>query len=53
VRARLEAHVDHGADHVAVQLLMHPGRDPIDEFRELAAILDLRPDSGAGPAAQG
>jgi probable F420-dependent oxidoreductase len=53
VRARLEAHLDHGADHVAVQLLMHPGRDPIDEFRELAAILDLRPDSGAGSTAQG
>ncbi|SEO56954.1 probable F420-dependent oxidoreductase, MSMEG_4141 family [Trujillonella endophytica] len=53
VRARLEAHVEHGADHVAVQLLMHPGRDPLEEFRELAAVLDLRPDSGPPDRVQG
>ena len=49
VRARLEAHVDRGADHVAVQLLMHPGRDPLEEFRELAAVLELPP--GSDPSA--
>jgi probable F420-dependent oxidoreductase len=39
VVARLRAHLDLGADHVCVQLLVEPGADPVDGYRRLAAAL--------------
>lgn len=36
---RVTAHLDAGADHVAVQLLTEPGADPLDGYRALAAVL--------------
>jgi probable F420-dependent oxidoreductase len=40
VRARVQAHLDAGADHVAVQVLTpERGTLPLDEWRELAPVL--------------
>lgn len=39
---RVRAHLDAGADHVAVQLLRTPGADPLAGFRAVAAALGLR-----------
>ena len=40
VRARVQAHLDAGADHVAVQVLTPDrGTLPLDEWRELAPVL--------------
>jgi probable F420-dependent oxidoreductase len=41
VASRLSAHLDAGADHVAVQLLTPPDADPVPGYRELAAALNL------------
>jgi probable F420-dependent oxidoreductase len=41
VVARLHAHLDAGADHVAIQLLTAPGDDPVPGYRALAAALEL------------
>jgi alkanesulfonate monooxygenase SsuD/methylene tetrahydromethanopterin reductase-like flavin-dependent oxidoreductase (luciferase family) len=41
VAARLQAHRDAGADHVAVQLLVPPGDDVYEEYRRLAGVLGL------------
>jgi probable F420-dependent oxidoreductase len=40
IRARVQAHLDAGADHVAVQVLKHKRTDvPLAEWRELAPVL--------------
>jgi probable F420-dependent oxidoreductase len=40
IRARVQAHIDTGADHVAVQVLKHDRTEvPVDEWRELAPAL--------------
>jgi hypothetical protein len=40
VRARVQAHLDAGADHVTVQVLTpERGTLPLDEWRELAPVL--------------
>jgi probable F420-dependent oxidoreductase len=41
VASRLSAHLDAGADHVAIQLLTEPDADPLSGYRELAAALNL------------
>jgi probable F420-dependent oxidoreductase len=41
VASQLSAHLDAGADHVAVQLLTEPDADPVPGYRELAAALNL------------
>ncbi|MCG5220396.1 LLM class F420-dependent oxidoreductase [Streptosporangium sp. KLBMP 9127] len=40
VAAGLTAHLDAGADHVAVQVLAPPGEDPMPGYRALAAVLN-------------
>ncbi len=37
--ARVEQHLDAGADHVAIQLITENGVDPIDGYRQLANVL--------------
>jgi hypothetical protein len=39
VAARIREHLDAGADHVAIQVLVAPGVDPLDGYRSLAAEL--------------
>jgi hypothetical protein len=39
IRRRFEAHLDAGADHVAVQLIAEPGSDLDAGFGRLAALL--------------
>jgi probable F420-dependent oxidoreductase len=39
VAAQLSAHLDAGADHVAIQLLTEPGADPVPGYRDLARAL--------------
>jgi probable F420-dependent oxidoreductase len=41
VAARINEHVEAGADHVAVQLLTEPGQDPVPGFTVLAEALGL------------
>ena len=41
VAAQLSAHLDAGADHVAIQLLTEPDADPLPGYRELARALTL------------
>ena len=41
VRGRLEEHFQAGADHVALQLIDHPGADLDTGFRQLAGLLGL------------
>jgi probable F420-dependent oxidoreductase len=41
VAARVGAHLEAGADHVAVQLLTEPGADPVPGYRQLAGALGL------------
>jgi probable F420-dependent oxidoreductase len=41
VAARLDAHLDAGADHVCAQVLTADGADPLPALRELAAALGL------------
>ena len=41
VAAQLSAHLDAGADHVAIQLLTEPDADPVPGYRELARVLTL------------
>jgi probable F420-dependent oxidoreductase len=41
VAGRLRAHLEAGADHVAVQLLLPPGGDVYEGYRRLAGILHL------------
>jgi probable F420-dependent oxidoreductase len=43
IASRLRAHLDAGADHVAVQLLLPPGDDVYVGYRRLADILGLSP----------
>jgi probable F420-dependent oxidoreductase len=47
VAARLTAHLDAGADHVAIQLLTEADADPGPQYAELARALGLRPPSAA------
>jgi probable F420-dependent oxidoreductase len=42
VAARLNAHLDAGADHVCAQVLTAEGADPLTTLRELSAVLGLR-----------
>lgn len=49
VAARLHAHLDAGADHVAINVIAQPGQDALEAYRALAQPLGLTP---AGPAAQ-
>lgn len=42
VAARLQEHLDAGADHVCVQLLTEPAADPLVGYRQLARALGLR-----------
>jgi len=46
VAARLSAHLDAGADHVAVQLLTEKGADPMPGYAELASALGLQRELG-------
>lgn len=46
VAAQLTAHLDAGADHVAVQLLTENGADPMPGYADLASALGLRPKPG-------
>ena len=39
VAAQLSAHLDAGADHVAIQLLTEPDADPVPGYRDLARAL--------------
>jgi probable F420-dependent oxidoreductase len=39
IRAGLAAHLDAGANHVAVQVLVAPGDDPLPGYRTLAGVL--------------
>jgi hypothetical protein len=39
----LTAHLEAGADHVAVQVLADPGRDPMPGYRQLAKALPWNP----------
>jgi alkanesulfonate monooxygenase SsuD/methylene tetrahydromethanopterin reductase-like flavin-dependent oxidoreductase (luciferase family) len=39
VAAELSAHLDAGADHVAIQLLTEPNADPVPGYRDLARAL--------------
>jgi hypothetical protein len=41
VAAELSAHLDAGADHVAIQLLTEPDADPVPGYRDLAQALGL------------
>jgi probable F420-dependent oxidoreductase len=41
VAARLREHLDAGADHVCLQLIVEPGVDPLPGYRELAEVLQL------------
>jgi alkanesulfonate monooxygenase SsuD/methylene tetrahydromethanopterin reductase-like flavin-dependent oxidoreductase (luciferase family) len=41
VAAELSAHLDAGADHVAIQLLTEPDADPEPGYRDLARALML------------
>ena len=53
VARRVGAHLDAGADHVAIQVLTpSPDRLPIEEWTELAAALALDPRPGPQPAEQ-
>ena len=39
IAAGLQAHLDAGADHVAIQVLTAPGGDPMPGYRQLAQAL--------------
>jgi hypothetical protein len=39
IRAGLAAHLDAGANHVAIQVLVAPGEDPMPGYRALARVL--------------
>jgi probable F420-dependent oxidoreductase len=41
VATRLRAHLEAGADHVAIQLLTEEGADPVPGYRTLAGALKL------------
>jgi probable F420-dependent oxidoreductase len=41
VAAQLRAHLEAGADHVAIQALTETGGDPVPSYRALASALDL------------
>ena len=41
VAARVREHLDVGADHVCLQLLVEPGGDPLPGYRRLAQQLEL------------
>ncbi len=43
ISAGLQAHLDAGADHVAIQVLTAPGDDPMPGYRELARALIRAP----------
>lgn len=52
IAQRVRDHLDAGADHVCLQVLLpEPGRIPYPEWRELAALVpDLAGDPGSGAA---
>ncbi len=53
VARRVGAHLDAGADHVAIQVLTpSPDRLPTEEWAELAAALELDPRPASPPAEQ-
>jgi hypothetical protein len=39
ISAGLSAHLDAGANHVSVQVLVAPGEDPMPGYRTLARVL--------------
>ncbi|HEX9414930.1 MAG TPA: hypothetical protein VF916_15605, partial [Ktedonobacterales bacterium] len=39
IRAGLAAHLDAGANHVAIQVLVAPGEGPMPGYRALARVL--------------
>jgi hypothetical protein len=39
IKAGLAAHLDAGANHVSVQVLVAPGDDPMPGYRALARLL--------------
>jgi probable F420-dependent oxidoreductase len=41
IAARIGEHLDAGADHVCLQLIVEPGVDPLPGYRELAEVLQL------------
>jgi probable F420-dependent oxidoreductase len=45
IKAGLAAHLDAGANHVSVQVLVAPGDDPMPGYRALAHVLIRRPGS--------
>ena len=50
---RIGAHLDAGADHVAIQVLTSsPDRLPVEEWAELAAALELDPRPASTPTEQ-
>jgi probable F420-dependent oxidoreductase len=49
VAARIREHRAAGADHVAVQLLVPPGTDPLDGYGELARALTAAGQEPGGP----
>jgi alkanesulfonate monooxygenase SsuD/methylene tetrahydromethanopterin reductase-like flavin-dependent oxidoreductase (luciferase family) len=48
IAAQLNAHLEAGADHVAVQLITEEGADPLEGYAELAAALAI---TGPAPSA--
>jgi probable F420-dependent oxidoreductase len=46
----LTAHLNAGADHVGVQVLVEPGHDPMPGYRRLAAAVGTPPEDVDGPA---
>jgi len=42
LRARVQAHLDAGADHVCVQVLSRDGKIPVEDWRRLAPVLVRR-----------
>ncbi len=53
VAHRIDAHLDAGADHVAIQVLTSsPDRLPVEEWAELAAALELDPRPASAPIEQ-
>jgi len=53
IARRIGAHLDAGADHVAIQVLTSsPDRLPVEEWAELAAALELDPRPASPPTEQ-
>jgi 2-methylisocitrate lyase-like PEP mutase family enzyme len=46
--ARLNRHLEAGADQVVIQLLTEPGADPVPGYRDLTRALSRQPRAGPG-----